>query len=196
MKKSLGAAALAMPLPVWVIGSYGDDGAPCLMTAAWCGICCSDPPAVTVSLRPSRLSHANILARRAFTVNIPSRQHAAAVDCIGLVSGKDTDKFLTTGLTPVGSELVDAPYIGEFPLVLECTVAEVVELGSHTLFVGRIADVKADAAALGADGLPALARVDPLVCSPADKMYYAVGQAVGRTYSLGRLLADKGRAGD
>ncbi len=186
MKKSLGAKMLAMPLPVWVIGSYGADGAPCLMTAAWCGVCCSEPPCVAVAVRKTRLSHGNIMARRAFTANVPAARYAAAVDYIGLVSGKDVDKFRAAGLTAVRGEHVDAPYVAEFPVALECAVTETVDLGSHTLFVGRIADAKADAAVLGADGLPALAQVDPLVCSPADKQYYAVGRSLGRTYSLGR----------
>jgi flavin reductase (DIM6/NTAB) family NADH-FMN oxidoreductase RutF len=193
MKKSLGAKTLAMPLPVWVIGSYGADGVPNLMTAAWCGMCCSEPPSVAVAVRKSRLSHANILARGAFTVNIPAARHAAAVDYIGLVSGKDADKFGAAGLTPVRGGHVDAPYAAEFPVALECTVAEAVDLGSHTLFVGRIADVKADDAVLGADGLPELAKVDPLVCSPADKQYYEVGRSLGSTYSLGRKYGEAKR---
>jgi flavin reductase (DIM6/NTAB) family NADH-FMN oxidoreductase RutF len=189
MKKSLGALTPAMPLPVWVIGSYGGDGSPCLMTAAWCGVCCSEPPCVAVAVRKSRLTHANIAARGAFTVNIPSERYAAEADYCGLVSGRDADKFAAVGLTATGSELVDAPYVEEFPLVLECTVAEAVELGSHTLFVGRIADAKADAAVLGENGLPDLAKVKPLACSPTDRNYYAVGRRLGGTYSLGRGIA-------
>ncbi|MDR7866598.1 MAG: flavin reductase family protein [Sporomusaceae bacterium] len=191
MKKSLGALAPAMPLPVWVIGSYGEDGSPCLMTAAWCGVCCSEPPCVAVAVRKSRLTHVSIAARGAFTVNIPSERYAAEADYCGLVSGRDVDKFAVTGLTAVGSELVDAPYVAEFPLVLECTVVEAVELGSHTLFVGRIADAKADAAVLGENGLPDLAKVKPLVCSPTDRNYYGVGNVLGGTYSLGRGIAAK-----
>ncbi len=191
MKKSLGALAPAMPLPVWVIGSYGGDGSPCLMTAAWCGVCCSEPPCVAVAVRKSRLTHANIVTRGAFTVNIPSECFAAEADYCGLVSGRDADKFAAAGLTAVGSKLVDAPYVAEFPLVLECTVAEAVDLGSHTLFVGRIADAKADAAVLGENGLPDMAKVKPLACSPTDRNYYAVGGKVGGTYSLGRGFTAK-----
>ncbi|MDT8899812.1 flavin reductase family protein [Anaeroselena agilis] len=191
MKKSLGALTPAMPLPVWVIGSYGGDGAPCLMTAAWCGVCCSEPPCVAVAVRNSRLTHANIAARGAFTVNISSERYAAETDYCGLVSGRDTDKFAATGLTAVGSELVDAPYIEEFPLVLECSVQKTVELGSHTLFIGRVVDAKADTAVLGENGMPDMARVKPLACSPADRNYYAVGRLLGGTYSLGRGLTGK-----
>jgi len=193
MKVSLGAAALAMPLPVWVIGSYSEDGAPDAMTAAWCGICCSEPPCVAVSLRRSRLSYKNIIARRAFTVNVPSGEYIAEVDYFGLVSGRDEEKFLMTGLTAGRSKLVDAPYIEEFPLVLECKVLKVVEIGAHIQFIGEIADVKADGSILGENGLPALERVKPLVCSPTDKKYYEVGVILGQTYSTGGKIRDKNR---
>lgn len=191
MKKSLGPLTLAMPLPVWVIGSYDRDGSPCLMTAAWCGICCSEPPSVAVALRKARLSHANIVARRAFTVNVPPARLAAEVDYIGLVSGREVDKFAMAGLTPAAGELVDAPWIEEFPLVLECAVATVMEIGSHTLFIGEIVDAKAEEGVLGADGLPDMEKVNALVCSPADKNYYEVGRCLGRTYSLGRKIGEK-----
>ena len=177
-----------MPLPVWVIGSYGEDGSPGLITAAWCGICCSEPPSVGISLRKSRLSYANIFARGAFTVNIPSQQYCAAVDYIGLVSGKAVDKFLATGLTPVRSGLVDAPYIDEFPLILECTVVSSADLGTHTLFIGKIEDVKAELAILGKTGLPELLRVNPIICSPTDKNYYEISRKLGPIYAFGRKL--------
>jgi flavin reductase (DIM6/NTAB) family NADH-FMN oxidoreductase RutF len=193
MKKSLGAKPLALTAPVWVIGSYGEDGAPCLMTAAWCGVCCSEPACVAVAVRKSRLSHANIAARKAFTVNIPGAVHVTAADYIGLVSGRDGDKFSATGLTPVAGEFVDAPYVAEFPVVLECEVAEAVELGSHTLYIGRIADAKADEDVLGVDGLPVLAKADPPVSNPVDRCYYAVGRRLGAAYSLGRTLGEKKR---
>lgn len=188
MKKSLGAVHLAMPLPVWVIGSYGESGAPCLMTAAWCGICCSEPPCVAVAIRKSRLSHANVLARGAFTVNIPSQQYAAEVDYIGLVSGRKIDKFSVTGLTPIRSELVDAPYIEEFPLIMECLVLSNTDIGTHTLFIGKLADVKGELAVLDANGLPELSKINPFICSPADKYYYEVGLKMGPAYALGRKI--------
>ncbi len=191
MKRSLGALTPAMPLPVWVIGSYGEDGSPCLMTVAWCGVCCSEPPCVAVAVRKSRLTHANIAVRGCFTVNIPSERYAAEADYCGLVSGRDADKFAAAGLTAVAGEFVDAPYVEDFPLALECVVAQAVDLGSHTLFVGRVADAKADEAVLGENGLPDMAKVKPLACSPADRNYYAVGSVLGGTYSLGRGFAPK-----
>ena len=128
MKISLGAKTLAQPAPLWIIGSYDESGRPNAMAAAWGGICCSKPPCIAVSLREDRHSYASILARRAFTISVPSVEYAAQADYFGIVSGKDVDKFAATGLTPVRSELVDASYVGEFPLVLECALLRTVPL--------------------------------------------------------------------
>src|SRR4030043_1063863 len=122
MKKSLGPKTLLFPTPVWVVGTYNKDGKPNVMTIAWGGICCSKPPCVAISLRKATYSYGNIMERKAFTVNIPSEAHAGQADYFGLVSGKNEDKFAATGLTPIKSDAVDAPYVDEFPLILECRV--------------------------------------------------------------------------
>ena len=109
MKKSLGAKTLLYPTPVLVVGSYDAKGRPNVMTAAWGGIACSQPPCVSVSLRAATASHGNIVARKAFTISLPSRKQAAQADYFGLVSGRDTDKFAATGLTPVPAEFVMPP---------------------------------------------------------------------------------------
>ncbi|WP_371377981.1 flavin reductase family protein [Sporomusa aerivorans] len=188
MKKSIGAKTLAMPTPVWVVGSYGEDGKPNIMTAAWGGICCSEPPCVTVSLQKIRASYNNILARKAFTISIPSEAHVVESDYVGIVSGKTTDKFAGAGLTVVKSELVDAPYVQEFPLILECELVQTVDLGLHTQFIGKIIDVKADEKVLGDNGLPSLDKVSPVSFSPSDRAYYGVGTALGQAFSVGLQL--------
>jgi flavin reductase (DIM6/NTAB) family NADH-FMN oxidoreductase RutF len=186
MKKSLGAKTLAYPTPVWVVGSYDAAGKPNIMTAAWAGICCSAPPCITVSIRTERHSHAAIMARRAFTVSIPGQAQAAEADYAGMVSGSVADKFAVAGLTPVRSELVDAPYVGEFPLVIECRLAQTVDLGAHTQFIGEIVDVKAEEAVLDADGHVDLARLLPLVFAPGASLYYGVGPVVAKGFNVGR----------
>ncbi len=187
-KKSLGPRTLVFPAPAWVIGSYDPQGKPNVMTAAWCGICCSKPPCVSVALRSVTYSHGNLTAKRAFTVNVPSEKFLEQTDYFGMVSGRNTDKFAATGLTPVGSDLVDAPYLAEFPLVLECQVRHVLEVGLHTLFVGEIMDVKADESVLGEDGLPVVEKVKPLVYGPDVRTYHGVGPILGRGFSAGRDL--------
>jgi len=186
MKKSLGARTLVSPTPVWVIGSYDKDSKPNVMTAAWVGICCSKPPSVAISLRKATYTYSNIVERKAFTVNIPSEKYVRETDYFGIASGKDVDKFLATGLTPVKSELVDAPYVQEFPLVLECKVIHTIEIGLHTQFIGEILDVKADETVLGEKGLPDIEKIRPLLFSPEVRTYHKVGDYLGQAFSIGR----------
>ncbi len=186
MKKSIGAKALVMPTPVFVIGSYGDDGTPNIMTAAWGGICASEPPAIAVSIRPGRCTHENIVASKAFTVNIPSVSLLKQADFAGMFSGYDTDKFVETGLTAESSTLVHAPLVVEFPLILECTLIHTIELGTHTQFIGQILDVKADESIMNDLGGLDTAKLAPLAFSPLDGGYYALGEYVGKAFSVGK----------
>ena len=186
MKKSFGPKTLVFPTPVWIVGSYDQNDRPNAMTAAWGGICCSKPPSVTVALQKPRYSYKNILERKAYTINVPSEKFARHVDYMGIVSGKNTDKFAATGLTPVRGELVDAPYIDEFPIVLECRLVQTVELGIHTQFIGEIMDVKADEAIIGADGLPDIEKVAPIVFGPEIRTYHGIGRYLGRAFEIGK----------
>jgi flavin reductase (DIM6/NTAB) family NADH-FMN oxidoreductase RutF len=186
MKRSLGAKTLAYPTPAWVVGSYNGQGKPNMMTSAWAGICCSQPPCVAVSLRKATATHGNLMRRRAFTVNVPSQAQVRATDMVGLISGRDIDKFTATHLTPIRSNLVDAPYIQEFPLILECDVVQINELGLHTQFVGKIIDVKAEEEVLNEAGTPELLKVLPVIYSPGDRAYYGVGKSLGCAFCIGK----------
>ena len=188
MKQSLGAKTLLYPTPVLVVGSYHADGRPNVMTAAWGGIACSKPPCVSVSLRAATATHGNIVARKAFTISLPSGAQAAAADYFGLVSGRTTDKFAATGLTPLRSELVDAPYVAEFPLIIECAVVQVHELGLHTQFIGEVKDVKIEEACLDAEGHVDVHKLDPLAFAPDTGAYFALGALIGRAYSAGKTF--------
>jgi flavin reductase (DIM6/NTAB) family NADH-FMN oxidoreductase RutF len=185
-KKSLGPKTLLYPAPVVVVGSYNTDGKPNVMTASWAGICCSDPPCIAVSLRKATLSHGNILRRKAFTISIPSEEYVQHVDYFGLVSGRTVDKFAATKLSPVKSKVVDAPYVREFPLVLECKLVHVFELGLHTQFVGEVQDVKAEDLILGHDGAIDIKRLNPLVFTPDTQDYYGIGKFVAKVFSAGK----------
>ncbi len=186
MRKSLGAQTLAFPTPVWIVGSYDQAGRPNVMAASWAGICCSVPPCVAVSLRKATYTYGNLVERKAFTLGVPSEGHLKEADYLGLASGRDTDKFAAAGLTPVRSELVDAPYAEEFPLVLECKVVHVIELGLHTQFVGQIVDVKADESVLSPAGVLEIERVRPIVFSPGNRGYYGLGDYLGPAFSIGK----------
>ena len=188
MKRSLGAKTLIYPTPTWVVGSYDKHGKPNGMTAAWGGICCSDPPCVAVSLRKATYSYGSLVNRQAFTISVPSQSQVKLADYFGLVSGRDTDKFAATGLTPVRSELVDAPYVKEFPLVLECKVLHMFELGLHTQFVGEIRDVKADDEVLDGSGMPDILKILPIIFSPGNQVYYGVGASLGEAFVVGKEI--------
>lgn len=188
MKKSVGAKTLLFPTPTLMVGTYDQTGKPNLMNAAWGGICCSQPPCVAVSLRKATYSHAAIVERKAFTVGMAGESRMMEADYMGIVSGRDVDKFAGAGLTPVKSDLVDAPYAEEFPVVLECRLLHIVEIGLHTQFIGEIVDVKADADVLGDDGLPEIMKIKPLIYDTAHKGYHGVGPLLGKAFSIGKGL--------
>lgn len=190
MKISLGAKPLALPSPVWVIGSYNSDQRPNIMVVSWGGICCTTPPCVAISMQKTRSTYTNIIEHNAFTISIPSRQHLVETDYAGIVSGINTDKFAATELTAVRSAIVNAPYVKEFPLILECELLHTIDIGSHTQFIARIRDVKADEAVLGKNGLPTAEKVNPLISSASDRAYYALGDYVERAYSPGMILLE------
>jgi flavin reductase (DIM6/NTAB) family NADH-FMN oxidoreductase RutF len=186
MKKSLGPKTIVYPTPVLVVGSYDSEGKPNVMTASWGGLCCSQPPCIAVSLRQATYSYGNVRERKAFTINIPSASLIKQADYFGLVSGKNVDKFAASGLTALKGEFVDAPYIKEFPFVLECRVLHVVEIGLHTQFIGEIMDVKAEESVLGEHGIPDIEKVDPFIFVPEKREYYGLGDYLGKAFSLGK----------
>ena len=193
MKKSLGAKTILYPTPVILVGTYDAAGKPNIMTAAWGGICCSSPPCVAVSLRKATYTYGNIVQQSAFTINIPSEKYASTADYCGLVSGKKADKFAETGLTPIRSSLVNAPYIDEFPLVLECKLVHQVELGLHTQFVGEILDVKADVNVLDGKGVLNVEKLQPFFYAPEANAYYGAGKRLGDAFSIGQALKKRGK---
>jgi len=182
----MGARTLLFPAPVLMVGTYGHDGKPNLMNAAWGGICCSQPPCVAVSLRKATYSWAGIVERKAFTVGIACETRIAEADFVGIASGRDVDKFTSTGLTPVRSDLVDAPYAAEFPVVLECRLLQTIEIGLHTQFIGEIVDVKAETGVLGEDGHPDIMKIKPLIYDTSHRGYHGVGPLLGQAFSVGK----------
>lgn len=184
-KKSLGIKAEIYPKPALVIGSYDKAGKPNIMTAAWVGICNSKPLSISVSMRPATYSYHNLTETKAFTVNIPSSEMAKYVDYAGRFSGRDVDKFKETGLTPVKGEFVNAPYIKEFPIVIECELTEFHDLGSHRQFIGKIIDVKADEAVLDINGNVDVNVLNPLIYARGN--YFETGRQIAK---VGHSLKD------
>ncbi|MCE7698737.1 MAG: flavin reductase family protein [Methanobacterium paludis] len=188
MKKSVGAKTIVYPTPAFVVGTYDKAGKPDVMTAAWGGISSSNPPCVSISLQKPRYTYENIVEREAFTINIPSEDYVKETDYFGIVSGKNADKLATSGLTPVKSEIVDAPYVEEFPLVLECKLVHKVDLGLHTQFTGEIMDVKVDEDFVDSNGLPDITKIKPFFYDPSGRSYYGVGKNLGMAFNIGKEI--------
>jgi flavin reductase (DIM6/NTAB) family NADH-FMN oxidoreductase RutF len=188
MKTSLGARPILYPTPVLIVGTYDAQHKPNVMAVAWGGICCSKPPCVAISVREATYTYASLMERKVFTVNIPSVRHLEAADYFGIASGRDVDKFAVTGLTPVASDLVEAPYVSEFPVVLECKVVHTANLGLHTLFVGEILDVKGEEDCIDPNGKLTGELVKPFCWTPSENAYYALGERLGKGFSVGKSL--------
>ncbi len=191
MKKSLGAKTLVYPCPDWIVGTYDENGKPNVMAAAWAGVCCSKPPCITVSLRKATYSYGCLMHSKAYTINILSEDQLVEADYFGIASGRDEDKFAKSGFTPVKSELVNAPYIKEAPLILECKIIHTYEIGLHTQFIGEIMDVKAEENVLDSEGNPSIEKVRPIIYATGDREYFSIGKKLERAYKVGMPMAKK-----
>lgn len=129
-------------------------------------------------MRPATYSYGNVTDSKSFTVNIPSSQMLKYVRYVGQFSGRDVDKFKETGLTPIKAEFVNAPYVKEFPIVIECELTEFHDLGSHRQFIGKIIDVKADEAILNTQGDVDVNLLNPLIYAGGN--YYETGRMINK----------------
>lgn len=186
MKISLGKKTVVHPAPAFVICTYDRNGKPNAATVAWGGICCSNPPCISISLRKATYTYENIMEKRAFTVNIPSEKYVKEVDFFGVYSGREIDKFEKTGLTPKKATTVDAPYIDEFPFILECKLIHVLELGLHTQFIGEIMDLKADESVIVKEKLIDIEKVRPIIYAPELRRYFSIGHYIGDAFKIGK----------
>ena len=185
---SLGPQAFISPAPVMLVGTYDEQGRPNIMTATWGGVCCSQPPCLSVSLRRSTWTCRALQQRNAFTVSLPDRSMVGQADFAGLVSGCQENKFQTLGLTPLPGEHVDAPFVAECPVVLELLLRHTLDLGSHIQFVGEIMDVKVRKDCFTSEGLPDASRIDALSFAPLTKEYYGTGDFVARAFAVGKTV--------
>jgi len=190
MKRSIGARTLMYPTPVMIVGTYDAEGKPNAMAVAWGGICCSSPPCVAISLRKATYTYECLMEKKEFTVSIPSEDYASEADYFGLASGRDTNKFEDTGLTPERAENVDAPFVKEFPVSIECKVIGIHELGLHTQFIGEIFDVKVEDDCL-IDGMPDTEKVRPFIYCPGNSSYYRTGDFLMKAFTSGKKFKKK-----
>jgi flavin reductase (DIM6/NTAB) family NADH-FMN oxidoreductase RutF len=190
MKQSIGAKTLAVPTPVWLVGTFDKYEKPNIMTAAWGGICCSRPPCIQISLRKATYTHGNIMKRKSFTVNIPGDEHWREADYAGIISGRDSDKITDLEWSVVKSNLVDAPYIDQCKLIIECRLKETIELGLHTMFVGEIMDVKVDPEVI-TDKQPDISKIRPVIFSPGERYYFSIGDKLSKAFQQRTLPKKK-----
>lgn len=148
-----------------------------IITIAWCGVIASKPPILSVSIRPSRHSHRLISSEREFAINIPTVDMLKKTDQCGVISGKDTDKFELTGLTPVKADKVSCAIIGECPVNIECSVKDIYRYGTHDVFIGEVIAVSASEEALKPDGRIDHAIAKPFVYNNGD--YWDLGSKIG-----------------
>jgi len=165
------------PLPPCLI-TCGPLDRPNIITLAWVGTLCSEPPIIGVSIRPSRYSHALVQESGEFAVNVPTAEMVRAVDWCGNVSGHSADKFKAMDLTPVPTQVIHTAVIQECPLTIECQVTQTLHLGSHDLFLGKVVAVQVDEAILDARGEIDLGKANPLAYG--GHSYWTLGQFVER----------------
>lgn len=185
MRKNFGAKPWTYPQPVFIIATYGEDGTPDAMNAAWGGI--SEDTQISMCLSAEHKTVKNILARGAFTVSMADAAHVVECDYVGIVSANDVpDKLKKAGFHTTKAEFVDAPLIDELPMTLECKLIRYEE--ESCCLVGEIVNVSAEESILGKDGKIDLAKFEPIVFDPVNHAYLKLGDKVGNAFQDGLKL--------
>ncbi|MGN0855259.1 MAG: flavin reductase family protein [Kiritimatiellia bacterium] len=184
MKKNFGNRNWMFPMPVLMIATYGEDGTPDVMNAAWGGITLEDE--LTICIDTAHRTWANIAARKAFTVAFGTADAVKACDYLGIVSGNQTpDKVARSGFTLTKSEFVDAPVVNELPLVLECKLVSLNEENCNV--VGKIVNCAVEESAL-TDGKPDAAKMKPICFDTCSHAYRIMGEIVDKAFACGKEL--------
>ena len=176
-KRTWPAGTLLGPVPAVMVSCQGREGPPNIITVAWAGTLCTNPPLLGISVRPERHSFRLISETGEFVVNMPSRYEAFATDLCGVVSGRDGDKFARAGLTAAPAEHVKAPIIAECPINIECRVKQTLPLGSHTLFIAEIVGVQVTRRLISAENHLSIEKAGLLAF--AHGTYFELGKAIG-----------------
>jgi flavin reductase (DIM6/NTAB) family NADH-FMN oxidoreductase RutF len=177
-KQSWKPGNVLSPVPVVLVSCGGNKGWKTnLITIAWTGSVCSEPPMLSISIRPERYSHEIISSTREFVVNVPSLAQAKVLDWCGVISGRNVDKFVETGLIPAAALKVRCPIVQECPLNIECSVQKTLNLGSHTMFVAEVVAVQVSSSLVDARGRLRLEKGGLLAF--AHGQYFALGRCLG-----------------
>jgi len=193
MKKiTLGPETYVYPKPAFLIGSRVDKN-PNFMAVAWSGIVNSDPPMISVSIRPQRFTLKGIEQNGTFSVNIPSESQMVETDYCGIYSGHREDKNRVCGFTVFYGKLETAPLIEEFPVNIECKVVHEQKLGTHIMYIGQIEEIHASEDVL-TNGLPDVQKIRPIIYSSgAEKSYHGLGSKLGPAHRIGMQLKESGK---
>lgn len=177
-KTELGLSTILNPVPVVMVSSAGKDGHPNIMTAAWAGTINSEPPMISVSIRKNRYSHKLISETGEFVVNLVSKSLCKACDYCGVRGGENEDKFKSCSLTPVKATNLEYAYaIKEAPVSISCVVKDVLELGSHDMFIGEIKGITADSYLMDENGKLCLENARLVAYNHGE--YYLLGEKLG-----------------
>ena len=168
---------MVYPAPAAMISVADAEGNTNIITAAWTGNICSDPPMAYVSIRPERFSYHMVEDTGCFVINLTTKKLAMATDYCGVRSGRNEDKWKTAGLTPEPADFVKAPLIKECPVNIECQVAGQIELGSHTMFIGKVLAVHVDEAYMDKNGRFDLAASGLMAYAHGE--YLELGKRIG-----------------
>ncbi len=185
MRKNFGAKPWTYPQPVFIIATYGEDGTPDAMNAAWGGI--SDDTQISMCLSPEHKTVENILARGAFTVSMADAAHVAECDYVGIESANRVpDKVEKAGFHTEKAEFVDAPVIVELAMAVECKLVSYDKESCR--LVGEIVNVSADEKILDENGKIDPAKLDPIVFDPVNHVYLKLGEKAGNAFKDGMKL--------
>lgn len=166
------------PVPAVMVSSKREGEKPNIITLAWAGTVCSDPAMVSISIRPERYSYDIIRETGEFVINLVTKDLAFATDYCGVKSGRNVDKFQEMKLTPLASRHIKAPGIAESPVNLECQVTEVLPLGSHHMFLARVAGVTVEDAYMNESGKFCLNDTKLVAYSHGE--YFVLGEKLGK----------------
>jgi len=166
------------PVPVALVTCIDESERPNVITLAWVGVVCSEPPQIGISVRPGRHSHPMIERTGQFVAAIPSEDLLHATDFCGVVSGRNVDKFAEAGLTALPATRVKPPLIAECPVNIECLVRHKLSLGTHDLFIGEVVAVHVDQAVLDEKGSIDFAKARPIAYCGGE--YWALGRLLER----------------
>ncbi|MCQ2540507.1 MAG: flavin reductase family protein [Acetatifactor sp.] len=165
------------PLPVVMVSMADKNGKSNIITIAWAGTICTNPPMVSISVRPERYSYQILKETKEFVINLTTKDLVFATDYCGVKSGRDVDKFKDLGLTPIPAQQLKAPMIAESPVNIECRVREIIPLGSHDMFMADVVAVHADEKYMDEKRKFHLEKAEPIVYSHG--AYLACGEQLG-----------------